>query len=116
MCSSDLAEFWGLTSVVVQTGCAPWETWSGPSDGALSGEVEVVATVSAAAAETMDARFELHENHRTRRSLDPNVVIAEAFKAAGLPTPENTIHPPGSPVLPGPIIDAALKAAGLMRK
>jgi hypothetical protein len=62
----------------------------------------------------MDARFEWHENHRTRRSLDPNVVIAEAFKAAGLPVPENKIHPSGPPVLPGPIIEAALKAAGLI--
>jgi len=111
-----IANFWGLTKVGVQAGCAPWETWSAPSDGALSGEVEVIARVSAAAAETMDARFEWQENHRTHRSLDPNVVIAEAFKAAGLPAPENNIHPPGSPVFPHPIIDAALKAAGLMRR
>jgi hypothetical protein len=111
-----IAKFWGLTNVGVQDGCAPWETWSAQSDGALSGEVERVARVGAAAAEAMDADFEWHEGHRTYSSLDPNAVIAEAFKAAGLPAPDNNIHPPGSPVVPGPIIDAALKAAGLMRR
>ena len=44
-------------------------------------------------------------------AFDPNAVIAAAFKAAGLPTPE-----PGQPgsrtVNPGGIIAAALKAAG----
>ncbi len=55
-----------------------------------------------------------------RPSLDPNAVIASAFKAAGLPVPELPNGSPGtSPpdlsrnVSPGPIIDAALKAAGI---
>lgn len=50
-------------------------------------------------------------------SFDPNLVIAAAFRAAGLPLPalpvasaDVTPH-----VAPGPIIEAALKAAGLMR-
>jgi hypothetical protein len=47
--------------------------------------------------------------------LDPNAVIAAAFRAAGLPVAEIPLAPPGaSPrVAPGPIIAAALKAAGL---
>jgi poly(hydroxyalkanoate) depolymerase family esterase len=55
---------------------------------------------------------------QARPSLDPNVAIAAAFKAAGLPLPEVSASPPGATphVAPGPIIAAALKAAGLMRR
>jgi poly(hydroxyalkanoate) depolymerase family esterase len=52
------------------------------------------------------------EEGQTRYPLDPNVVIAAAFKAAGLPIPE---PPTAPPVAPGPIIAAALKAAGLVQ-
>jgi poly(hydroxyalkanoate) depolymerase family esterase len=57
------------------------------------------------------------EKWQTRYPLDPNAVIAAAFKAAGLPVPEFPTAPPGTPprVAPGPIIAAALKAAGLVR-
>jgi feruloyl esterase len=49
-------------------------------------------------------------------AFDPNAVIAAAFKAAGLPTPEKTGQPGTSRMIdPGGIIAAALKAAGLMR-
>jgi poly(hydroxyalkanoate) depolymerase family esterase len=46
--------------------------------------------------------------------VDANAVIADAFKAAGLPVPE---CPAGTArhVEPGPIIAAALKAAGLVK-
>jgi hypothetical protein len=59
----------------------------------------------------------LHARWQERQSgysLDPNAVIAAAFKAAGLPVPELS-SAPDSPqqVAPGPIIAAALKAAGL---
>ncbi len=50
-----------------------------------------------------------------RRSRGPNHVIAAAFKAAGLPIPKLPSRPPGTThVAPGPIIEAALKAAGLL--
>ena len=51
----------------------------------------------------------------TTRLLDPNDVIANAFRAAGLPIPELANMPPGvaSPVDTGAIIKAALKAAGV---
>jgi poly(hydroxyalkanoate) depolymerase family esterase len=57
------------------------------------------------------------EERQTRYPLDPNVVIAAAFKAAGLPVPEIPTAPPGATprVAPGPIIAAALKAAGLVQ-
>jgi feruloyl esterase len=49
--------------------------------------------------------------------LDPNVVIAAAFKAAGLPVPELPSAAAGATpeVAPLPIIRAALRAAGLAR-
>jgi poly(hydroxyalkanoate) depolymerase family esterase len=49
--------------------------------------------------------------------LDPNAVIAAAFRAAGLPVPEVPAAPRGAmpSVTPGPIIAAVLKAAGLRR-
>jgi feruloyl esterase len=55
------------------------------------------------------------EARATNYPLDPNAVIAAAFKAAGLPIPELPAAGPGAAprVLPGPIIAAALKAAGL---
>jgi hypothetical protein len=57
------------------------------------------------------------EKRQTRYPLNPNTVIAAAFKAAGLPVPELPTAPPGTPsrIAPGPIIAAALKAAGLVR-
>jgi hypothetical protein len=71
--------------------------------------------------ETVDGRIDSDqdsinpdvENHP--RPYDPTVVIAAAFKAAGLPVPK---FPAGSTVgtsefAPGPVIEAALKAAGL---
>jgi hypothetical protein len=57
------------------------------------------------------------EERQTRYPLDPNVVIGAAFKAVGLPVPEIHTSPPGATprVAPGPIIVAALKAAGLVQ-
>ena len=51
------------------------------------------------------------------RFRNPNLAIAAAFKAAGLPVPEQPSGPYGMPphVDPGPIIEAALQAAGLRR-
>jgi hypothetical protein len=56
------------------------------------------------------------EDRQTHHALDPNEVIAAAFKAAGLAVPEiPTARPGATPhVAPGPIIAAALKAAGLI--
>ena len=56
------------------------------------------------------------EQDARRRSQDPNYVIVAAFEAAGLPVPKLTSEPPGmsTHVAPGPIIEAALKAAGLL--
>ena len=57
------------------------------------------------------------ERH-ARPPLDPNLAIAAAFRAAGLPVPEAPTSPAGATlrVAPGPIIEAALKAAGLTQR
>jgi feruloyl esterase len=58
----------------------------------------------------------LAEEQRQRSyPLDPNTVIAAAFRAAALPIPEVPKAPLGAMprVAPGPIIAAALRAAGL---
>jgi poly(hydroxyalkanoate) depolymerase family esterase len=54
-----------------------------------------------------------HQEQETRYPLDPNAVIAAAFRAAGLPVPEIPTGPPGTTprVASGPIIAAALKGA-----
>jgi poly(hydroxyalkanoate) depolymerase family esterase len=58
------------------------------------------------------------EGRRQLYPIDPNVVIAAAFKAAGLPVPEIPTTAAGAApqVRPGPIIAAAWKAAGLVQR
>jgi feruloyl esterase len=53
------------------------------------------------------------QNQRSQYTVDPNAVIAAAFRAAGLPVPEIPAAPLGATprVASGPIIAAALKAA-----
>jgi hypothetical protein len=59
--------------------------------------------------------FENPEDDRlpTGYPVDPNAVIAAAFKAAGLAVPEGPTAGSTLSVAPGPIIAAALKAAGM---
>src|SRR5205085_12083927 len=83
-----------------------------PSDGRASVIAGAAPEGSHSSAEGSLAQG---EERQTRFPLDPNAVIAAAFKAAGLPVPEVPAGPPGAthPVAPGPIIAAALKSAGL---
>jgi poly(hydroxyalkanoate) depolymerase family esterase len=80
--------------------------------------VSPVFVIAGAVAEDSHSSAEppLAEEERQRNyPLDPNAVIAAAFRAAGLPVPEVPTAPLGATphVTPGPIIAAALKAAGL---
>jgi hypothetical protein len=118
--TQSIAQFWGLANVGARArSSAGREALSAASVAARSREVEVIAPARASArddgVETVVARCESADDHRARGPFDPNAVIAAAFKAAGLQSPKATIQPPGSPVAPGPIIEAALKAARLMR-
>jgi hypothetical protein len=71
--------------------------------------------IAAAAAHSSAEPPRAEEELQTSYPLDPNAVIAAAFRAAGLPVPEVPTAPLGATprVTPGPIIAAALKAAGL---
>jgi poly(hydroxyalkanoate) depolymerase family esterase len=101
-----IARFWRLRGSLVEMPCgvAPVSTIIQlPTDGGAL----VLAGAEATRGEA--------ETWQTRYPLDPNDVIAAAFKAAGIPVPEIPTAPPGTPplVTPGPIIAAAFKAAGI---
>ena len=112
-----IARFWHLHESLVEIphAAAPVSiTTQIPADRAF--------VIAGAAAEGSHSTAEIlppgGEDGQTHLPLDPNVVIAAAFKAAGLPVPEfrTTAAPDAKPrVAPGPIIAAALKAAGLVQ-
>jgi poly(hydroxyalkanoate) depolymerase family esterase len=107
-----IARFWGLhESLGEKQRVAAW--MPAPSglahdQGAtvMSGTRSETSHVS-----TEDTVAERDEERKTQHGLDPNDVIAAAFKVAGLPVPPPPAATPR--VDPGPIIAAALKAAGL---
>jgi hypothetical protein len=84
-----------------------------PTDG---GTFVIAGAAPEASHSSAEASLAEGEDRQTHHALDPNEVIAAAFKAAGLPVPEiPTARPGATPhVAPGPIIAAALKAAGLV--
>jgi poly(hydroxyalkanoate) depolymerase family esterase len=109
-----IANFWHLSEGLAATPraaaavAAPAPIWSDAPTVAAG-----VALLSASDSETSSFAADAD----TTRQLDPNHVIAKAFRAAGLPVPEFANMPPGSasPVDTGAIIKAALKAAGFRR-
>jgi poly(hydroxyalkanoate) depolymerase family esterase len=109
-----IARFWRLHESLVEMPRAA-EPMSAPIQVPTVSPAFVIAAAAAegshSSAETPLAEEEL----QTIYPLDPNAVIAAAFRAAGLPVPEVPTAPLGATprVTPGPIIAAALKAAGL---
>jgi feruloyl esterase len=110
-----IARFWRLHESLVEMPRAA-ATVSAPIQIPTDDRALVIA---GAADEGLHSSREASEDEerQTRYPLDPNAVIAAAFKAAGLPVPEIPRAPPGATprVAPGPIITAALKAAGLVQ-
>ncbi len=110
-----ISRFWGLhESPVEMPRAAPTSaTVQMPTDdhALLIAAAAAEGTHGSGGASTANDRAQ-----QMRPPLDPNTIIAAAFKAAGLPVPEFPIALPGTPprVAPGPIITAALKAAGLV--
>ena len=84
-----------------------------PTDG---GALVIAGAAAEGARSSAEDSVREGKERQTHYPIDPNAVIAAAFKAAGLPVPEFPTVPPGTPprVAPGPIIPAALKAAGLL--
>jgi hypothetical protein len=112
-----IARFWRLHESLVEMprAAAPM---SAPIQIPADGRALVIARAATESSHSLaEASLAEDEGRQTRYPLDPNVVIAAAFKAAGLPVPEIPTAPPGATprVAPGPIIAAALKAAGLVQ-
>jgi feruloyl esterase len=115
--TNHIARFWRLHESLVEMphAVAPM---SAPIQIPTSGRDLVIAGAIATDSDcSAEASFPEDEHRQTHYPLDPNAVIAAAFKAAGLPVPEIPAAPPGvTPrVVPGPIIAAALKAARLVQ-
>jgi poly(hydroxyalkanoate) depolymerase family esterase len=112
-----IARFWRLHESLVEMPRAAAPV-SAPIQIPTDGHAFVIAGAAAEGSHSSaEASLDEGEERQTRYPLDPNVVIAAAFKAAGLPVPDVPGAPPGAKpaVAPGPIIAAALKAAGLVR-
>jgi feruloyl esterase len=112
-----IARFWRLqeSSVEMPRAATPVSaTILIPSDG---GAFVIAGAVAEGTHSSAEASAAEHKDRQTGYQLDPNAVIAAAFKAAGLPVAEVPTAPSATPprVAPGPIIAAALKAAGLVQ-
>ena len=112
-----IARFWRLHESLVEMPRAAAPV-SAPIQIPTDGHAFVIAGAAAEGSHSSaEASLDEGEERQTRYPLDPNVVIAAAFKAAGLPVPEIPKALSGATprVAPGPIIAAALKAAGLVQ-
>jgi poly(hydroxyalkanoate) depolymerase family esterase len=111
-----IARFWRLHESLVEKprAAAPM---SAPIQISTDGQAFIIAGAAAEGSQSSAEPQLAEEERQTSYPLDPNAVIAAAFKAAGLPVPEiPTALPRATPrVAPGPIIAAALKAAGLVQ-
>jgi poly(hydroxyalkanoate) depolymerase family esterase len=104
--TSQIARFWGLDTAEARERQAATRS--------ATGRLPALPTRDLAPA----GEVPLHDDQGPRdghSALDPNAVIAAAFKAAGLPAPGITVQPGSRIIDPGGIIAAALKAAGLTR-
>ena len=101
-----IARFWRLHESLVETSRAA-ALASAPSEIPADAFASMEAPLEPSPAEVAD--------RQAQYPLDPNAVIAEAFKAAGLPVPLTAPSGATPRVDPAPIIAAAMKAAGLAR-
>jgi poly(hydroxyalkanoate) depolymerase family esterase len=105
-----IARFWHLHESVVEMPRATSRSAAIQIPIDAGGFVLVGAPAAGSQSSAEDSQG---QNQRSHYTVDPNAVIAAAFKAAGLPVPEIPEAPPGATprVASGPIIAAALKAA-----
>jgi poly(hydroxyalkanoate) depolymerase family esterase len=106
-----IARFWRLHEAVLEMPHAASERLVAiqiPADGR-----SFVLVGAPAVGPQSSAEGSQHQEPQTPYALDPNAVIAAAFRAAGLPVPKIPTAQPGTRpgVASGPIIAAALKAA-----
>jgi hypothetical protein len=112
-----IASFWRLGESVPETSRVAATV---PKPGSIRTESRGVVAAEAASGVLIDSNKASHDSNAkedVRRLLDPNLAIAAAFKAAGLPVPDlpHASAAAMRDVAPNPIIRAALKAAGLTR-
>jgi poly(hydroxyalkanoate) depolymerase family esterase len=109
-----IAKFWRLGEAVAETSRAA----AASTPRKIKAENRAVAKAArdnaGAESNTAHAAAAASEVHSL---FDPNIAIAAAFKAAGLPIPDlpNASAATLANVNPNPVIQAALKAAGLRR-
>jgi feruloyl esterase len=110
-----IARFWRLHESLVEMPRAA-STTSAPIQFPTDGRALAIAGANTAGSQSLSEALHAEEDEpQARYPLDPNAVIAAAFKAAGLPVPEIPRAPGATPrVGSGPIIAAALKAARLL--
>jgi poly(hydroxyalkanoate) depolymerase family esterase len=101
-----IAKFWGLAAIS-RNSRSPASTKL-PQKAPIRSPLAAAAGLSGRTADPPDQPPLWHPT-----SVDPNAAIAAAFKAAGLPVPDTSGDT--RQVAPGPIIEAALKAAGLRK-
>ena len=107
-----IARFWGL-----HQSPAEMPRSAAALHSSQNGAFSVVGVAPEPAHGSAESAVPECEGPETRFPLDPNAVIAAAFKAAGLAPPDTPAVACGQAqvVAPGPIIAAALKSAGLVR-
>jgi poly(hydroxyalkanoate) depolymerase family esterase len=103
-----IANFWGLADGSV-TSCSPMIYSESAHIAAFPGTIERQKV------STRNTDTPIHIDVRQNASHAVGDVIADAFKAAGLDFTGYQSGSPKSRFSPGPIIEAALKAAGLRR-
>jgi poly(hydroxyalkanoate) depolymerase family esterase len=114
-----IARFWQLDEGLIEM--LPREIATAPQRRAIQTDGRAVVKAGETAggwSKPGEASLGRDGERHARPPLDPNLAIAAAFRAAGLPVPEAPASPPGATphVAPGPIIAAALKAAGLTQR
>jgi hypothetical protein len=103
-----ILRFWGLASEIDELAdAADIQSSDVPRATALQ--------VSSATGRSSDAEQDASAAQTMGSTFNPNEVIAAAFKAAGLATPDSRAGSAAAKVDPAAIIAAALKAAGLSR-
>ena len=112
-----IAGFWRLGENLAETSRVVAAVATPRSAGAESRDLAVAKTASDDASDAPNTAHAPNPGQDVRSLFDPNIAIAAAFKAAGLPVPDlpNTSAAAMRNVSPNPIIQAALKAAGLRR-
>jgi poly(hydroxyalkanoate) depolymerase family esterase len=110
----NIAKFWALDDSVPETAHVPMMMFEAAQDRGNAGDL-LVARQDDGSTGAPDASIDVGRRQADSDPYDASAAITAAFEAAGLPIPK---FPSGasravSQVDPAPIIEAALKAAGL---